>query len=268
MLSSAFTAFLVAALVAQAMGRSTRRRSSAQRSRSSLGVVAAVAIGHARVAPPRLAIDLDPGRPDHQRDDHQHPRLRPDRLPQPADHLAEPASRRRHLPTHRAARLPRRPARSSAGSSRGSSPTARSRSRSSSWSCSSRSGSSASRWGLRTRAVGEHPKAAETVGIDVIKLRYRNVILGGIFAGLAGAYLTLEQSGSFQNGMTERAGLHRAGRRHLRALDADRGIRRCAPVHRIGGAPGGDQPDPTTRSARRRPAGHPSGVLSGPCRTS
>ena len=36
-----------------------------------------------------------------------------------------------------------------------------------------------SRWGLRTRSVGEHPKAAETVGIDVIKLRYRNVILGG-----------------------------------------------------------------------------------------
>jgi simple sugar transport system permease protein len=59
-----------------------------------------------------------------------------------------------------------------------------------------------SRWGLRTRAVGEHPKAAETVGIDVIKLRYRNVILGGIFAGLAGAYLTLESSGSFQNNMT------------------------------------------------------------------
>jgi general nucleoside transport system permease protein len=59
-----------------------------------------------------------------------------------------------------------------------------------------------SRWGLRTRAVGEHPKAAETVGIDVIKLRYRNVILGGIFAGLAGAYLTLELSGSFQNNMT------------------------------------------------------------------
>ena len=49
-----------------------------------------------------------------------------------------------------------------------------------------------SRWGLRTRSVGEHPKAAETVGIDVIKLRYRNVILGGIFAGLAGAYLTIE----------------------------------------------------------------------------
>jgi ABC-type uncharacterized transport system permease subunit len=63
-----------------------------------------------------------------------------------------------------------------------------------------------SRWGLRTRAVGEHPKAAETLGIDVIKLRYRNVILGGVFAGLAGAYLTLEQSGSFQNGMTSGRG--------------------------------------------------------------
>jgi simple sugar transport system permease protein len=63
-----------------------------------------------------------------------------------------------------------------------------------------------SRWGLRTRAVGEHPKAAETVGIDVIRLRYRNVILGGVFAGLAGAYLTLEQSGSFQNGMTSGRG--------------------------------------------------------------
>ncbi len=63
-----------------------------------------------------------------------------------------------------------------------------------------------SRWGLRTRAVGEHPRAAETVGIDVIALRYRNVILGGIFAGLAGAWLTLEQTGSFQNGMTANRG--------------------------------------------------------------
>jgi ABC-type uncharacterized transport system permease subunit len=59
-----------------------------------------------------------------------------------------------------------------------------------------------SRWGLRTRSVGEHPKAADTVGIDVIALRYRNVIIGGAFAGLAGAYLSLELTGSFQEGMT------------------------------------------------------------------
>ena len=59
-----------------------------------------------------------------------------------------------------------------------------------------------SRWGLRTRAVGEHPRAADTVGIDVIALRYRNVIIGGAFAGLAGAFLTLEYNSSFQNGMT------------------------------------------------------------------
>jgi ABC-type uncharacterized transport system permease subunit len=59
-----------------------------------------------------------------------------------------------------------------------------------------------SRWGLRTRAVGEHPKAADTVGIDVYRTRYTNVILGGIFAGLGGAYLSLEAFNSFQDGMT------------------------------------------------------------------
>jgi len=59
-----------------------------------------------------------------------------------------------------------------------------------------------SRWGLRTRAVGEHPRAAETVGIDVIRLRYRNVMLGGVFAGLGGAWLSIEATNSFQTGMT------------------------------------------------------------------
>jgi simple sugar transport system permease protein len=62
------------------------------------------------------------------------------------------------------------------------------------------------RWGLRTRAVGEHPRAADTVGINVFKMRYANVIIGGLFAGLAGAFLTLEAVGSFERGMTNGRG--------------------------------------------------------------
>lgn len=58
------------------------------------------------------------------------------------------------------------------------------------------------RWGLRVRAVGEHPKAADTVGINVFYVRYRNVILGGMLAGLGGAYFTLGSTGSFQDEMT------------------------------------------------------------------
>ena len=63
-----------------------------------------------------------------------------------------------------------------------------------------------SRWGLRTRAVGEHPRAAETVGIDVIRVRYRNVVLSGALAALGGAYLSLEATNGFQAGMTQGRG--------------------------------------------------------------
>jgi simple sugar transport system permease protein len=62
------------------------------------------------------------------------------------------------------------------------------------------------RWGLRTRAVGEHPRAAETVGINVIRLRYRNVIASGALAALGGAYLSIELTTSFQAGMTNGRG--------------------------------------------------------------
>jgi ABC-type uncharacterized transport system permease subunit len=58
------------------------------------------------------------------------------------------------------------------------------------------------RWGLRVRAVGEHPRAADTVGIRVRLTRYRNVILGGIVAGIGGAYFTLGAVGRFEEGMT------------------------------------------------------------------
>lgn len=62
------------------------------------------------------------------------------------------------------------------------------------------------RWGLRTRAVGEHPRAADTVGINVYMVRYLNVIAGGGLAGLAGAFLTLEAVGSFERMMTNGRG--------------------------------------------------------------
>ena len=62
------------------------------------------------------------------------------------------------------------------------------------------------RWGLRVRAVGEHPRAADTVGIPVLGVRYRNVILGGMMAGLGGAYFTLGSVGSFAKDMTSGRG--------------------------------------------------------------
>jgi ABC-type uncharacterized transport system permease subunit len=64
----------------------------------------------------------------------------------------------------------------------------------------------ATRWGLRTRAVGEHPVAADTVGIRVYATRYRNVIVSGVLAGIGGAYLTVGSVGSFAKGMSSGEG--------------------------------------------------------------
>jgi ABC-type uncharacterized transport system permease subunit len=57
-------------------------------------------------------------------------------------------------------------------------------------------------WGLRTRAVGEHPKAADTLGINVFMTRYVNVILGGLIAGIGGCYFTIGSVGRFEKLMT------------------------------------------------------------------
>lgn len=58
------------------------------------------------------------------------------------------------------------------------------------------------RWGLRLRSVGEHPKAADTLGINVFTTRYMAVTLGGMMAGFGGAYFTLGSVGRFDEVMT------------------------------------------------------------------
>ena len=63
-----------------------------------------------------------------------------------------------------------------------------------------------SRWGLRTRAIGELPVAADSVGIDVNRLRFKNVMFAGLVAGTGGAYFTVGAVGPFSQNMTAGAG--------------------------------------------------------------
>lgn len=63
-----------------------------------------------------------------------------------------------------------------------------------------------SRWGLRTRAVGEHPKAADTLGVNVNRMRFTNVLLAGVVAGIGGSFFTLVSVSGFGRDMTAGAG--------------------------------------------------------------
>jgi simple sugar transport system permease protein len=58
------------------------------------------------------------------------------------------------------------------------------------------------RWGLRMRSVGEHPRAADTLGINVFRTRYISVLLGSMVAGIGGAYFTIGSVGGFDEVMT------------------------------------------------------------------
>jgi len=58
------------------------------------------------------------------------------------------------------------------------------------------------KWGLRIRSVGENPKAADTLGINVFRLRYISVLVSGAIAGFAGAYISIGQIGFFQESMS------------------------------------------------------------------
>jgi ABC-type uncharacterized transport system permease subunit len=62
------------------------------------------------------------------------------------------------------------------------------------------------RWGLRVRAVGEHPSAADTVGINVLRTRYIAVLLGGAVAGFGGTFFSLDSAGRFEENMTDGRG--------------------------------------------------------------
>ncbi|MCH7790561.1 MAG: ABC transporter permease [Acidobacteria bacterium] len=61
-------------------------------------------------------------------------------------------------------------------------------------------------WGLRVRSSGENPHAAETLGVNVLRIRYQAVILGGFIAGLAGAWFSMEQQAGFDDRLTNNAG--------------------------------------------------------------
>ena len=62
------------------------------------------------------------------------------------------------------------------------------------------------RWGLRSRSVGEHPSAADTVGVSVSGFRYMNTAIAGGLAGFGGAFLSLEAVGTFERGMSANRG--------------------------------------------------------------
>ena len=166
-----------------------------------LAFVFAIAVRVRRCGRPRVAVDIGSRRPDHRRHDHQYRGLRDHGIPvQP--HVGEFTGRSRVVRPVRATRSTRSTSRSSAGSSTCSCPRARSGSRCSSWSssfrcCSSEHAGACGRG--RWANTHEQPKRSASTSS---RLRYRNVIVAGGLAALGGAFLSMEVTGSFTQGMT------------------------------------------------------------------
>ena len=115
-------------------------------------------------------------------------------------------------------------------------------------------------WGLRVRSCGENPHAAETLGVNVVRVRYQSVILGGLIAGLAGAWFSMESQTRFEDNMTNRRRVHRPGRPDIRQMDPVGSVRRGAAVRLLPGA-GHPPPVPRRRGERLR---DPQRVPPGP----
>ena len=91
------------------------------------------------------------------------------------------------------------------------------------------------RWGLRLRAVGEKPRAADTVGLPVLRIRYVAVVVSGMLAALGGAYLSVAFVGLLHPEHDRGQGFHRAGGGHLRALASRTGAGGHAAVRLLRG---------------------------------
>ncbi len=101
-------------------------------------------------------------------------------------------------------------------------------------------------WGLRMRACGEHPRAADTVGVHVNRMRYISVIIGGLIAGIGGAYFSLGQVGTFEDNMTGGQGFVALAAMIFGQLEPDRRLYGGAAVW-LCRRPAGQDADPRSR---------------------
>ena len=104
-------------------------------------------------------------------------------------------------------------------------------------------------WGLRVRSCGENPHAAETLGVNVVRIRYQSVILGGLIAGSGRGLVLHGVADPFRGQHDQCRRFHRPGRPDLREVDPVGGVRRGATVRLL---PGAGHPTPVPRGGGER----------------